>query len=132
MAIMPMFRLTSMGNTFFYIHRHLNRIPWVTVCEHFEVDNRVPMSCESDETDFTLFLCKFGRFNPSTNSKDHLRVLVIYHFMKLPQIYDVGSQPSKAIFQMLHSRLLVAAVVLGHKKSLASIPPGKGFSHEFF
>ena len=79
-----------------------------------------------------MLLGQVGRFDAAVGSEDHLRVVVVDDLVELPEIDHVGLESAEAVFEVLHGRLLVAAVVLGHQEGLVAVAILEGLAHDLF
>src|SRR5690606_26330778 len=100
------------------VERHEDRVPGIAVGEHLEMDLRVLVAGEADVAHLALLLREVGRLDPAARREDAVRILVVDALVEHPEIDDVGLQTAKAVLEMLHRRLLVAAMVLRHEVDL--------------
>ncbi len=78
--------------------------------EHLEVDVRILVAGESDEAHLPLLLRLRQRFDRAVRSEVQIRIVVVDHFVDLPQVEVIGLQPAQRVVQLLERDLFAAAV----------------------
>src|SRR5690606_11976251 len=82
------------------VDRHLSRVPLVRLAEHLEVNPRIFMPREAEIANFPRLLRFDRRLDPAL-LEDPIRIVVIDHFMKLPQVKMIRLQATEALVETL-------------------------------
>ncbi len=83
----------------------LTGIPVKVFCEHFLHDVRALVPGKTDETYLSGLSCRQGHFKSSIGLENPLRIVVVVDLVKLPDIDDVGLQPTQTVAQLHLGRL---------------------------
>ena len=115
------------------VQRHLTGIEGKVVCQHLEMNLRVFVAGETEKPHLALpfgFEQCVGR---PVRRKVPIGIVVIHHFVNLPEIEVVGLQAPERFVELLQGNSFVASVRadLGHEEGLlpAALQP---LAHEFF
>ena len=74
------------------VQRHLYRVERESVGEHFQVDGRVFVSREPDETDLSLLPGEHQRFRRSVGLENKVGIAFVDDFVDLPDVNVIGTQ----------------------------------------
>ena len=88
--------------------------------KHLEMNARVFVARKTDVADLPRLL-RLKRGLEAAFLDHPIRVAVIHHFVKLPQVEVVGFQTPQAVLEALHGTGVIALAVLGHQENLLAL-----------
>src|SRR5207237_5701230 len=68
-----------------HVDGHLRGIPGVRLCQHLQVNARLFVTCEADESDFSG-LARFERSLDSAFFEPPVRIVVVNQLVELPEV----------------------------------------------
>ena len=95
-------------------------IPFHVHVEHGSKDVGTLMSRKSDVSDLALLACFQERLNGSAGFKDPFRVIVVIHFVQLPEVNMVHLKPLKTFLKLYACSVCVAGADLCHEKNIVA------------
>ena len=92
------------------IQRHLHGIEWESMRKHFQMDRGIFVPGETNETNLALLLSFLQGLNYPAGPENKIGIVVVNHFVDLPNVEVIGFQTPQRLFQHLHRYLFVAAM----------------------
>jgi hypothetical protein len=104
------------------IERHLDRVERIVVRQHLEMNRRVFMSSEADETDLALPLRFVQCFDYASVGEVQVRIVFMDDLVSLPEVQVIRAQALQRFIQLLHCDLFISAMGtnLGHQEDFVA------------
>src|SRR5438552_12811020 len=104
------------------VERHLHGVERKAVRQHLEVDRRMLVAGESDESHLAVLLRLRQGLDDTAAGEVQLRVVLVDDLVDLPEVEMIRSQPRQRVVELTHRDLPVAAVRthLGHQEDLVA------------
>ena len=100
--------------------------------EHAQVNERIFVAGEADETDLARLLCFQHGFHGAAFGENAVGVFQTDHFVELHQVDVIGLETLERLVDLAGGFRFGAAVDFGHEEDFVAITVGEGLAHADF